>query len=205
MWADELRTAAITFLALGVALVIATKELLMSISGSLVRATSASFGVGDRIIVGSIRGIVVDHSTLTTTLLEIGPAHVRTGRVVVLPNSIYLTSPVVNESSGHEYVLHSFTVPVKRTEWREADRVLQAAADEASAPYVEAAREQMEARAKRYALPLPSVDPFILAKPTGPDAVEMTVRMPVAAREVWKVENEVVRAWLDAATTAGEG
>lgn len=199
VWADELRAAALTFLALGVAFVIATKELIMSLSGSLVRATSASFSVGDRVAIGAIRGIVIDHSSLTTTLLEIGPSHVRTGRAVVLPNSVFLSSPVVNESRGHEYVLHSFTVPVKRAEWQQADRILKAAADDAASPYVEEARRHMEERAAKYSIPVPTVEPFVLAKPTGPDVVEMTVRLPVVAREVWRIENDILRTWLAAA------
>ena len=56
----------------------------------------------------------------------------------------------------------------------------------------------MEARSERYSLPMPNVEPFILTKPTGADAVEMTVRIPVAARDVWHVENDIVRAWLEA-------
>lgn len=198
VWANELRAAALTFLALGVAFVIATKELIMSISGSFVRAVSGSFTIGDRVRIGDVRGVVIDHSMLATTLLEIGPSHVRTGRVITVPNSVFLSSPVANESRGHKYVLHSFTVPVKRSEWKEADRVLNDAAVAQSAPYIDAARAQMEARAHRYGLSVPIVKAFILAKPESADTVELTVRVPVAARDVWKVESDILKAWLEA-------
>ena len=46
----------------------------MSIGGSFLRATSGSFAIGDRIRVGDTRGVVIDHSLLVTTLLEIGPS-----------------------------------------------------------------------------------------------------------------------------------
>ncbi len=148
---------------------------------------------------------MIDHSLLVTKLLEIGPGHVRTGRVIVLPNSTFLTTPVVNESRGHDYVLHSFIIPVKRSEWKHADRILYEAAVAAAAPHIDAAREHMKHRAKKYSLSVPIVDPFVLASPTGSDTVELTVRIPLEARDVWRVENEIKRAWLEAAADSDNG
>jgi small-conductance mechanosensitive channel len=199
VWAQELRTAALSLVAFAVAAVIATKEMIMAIGGSFTRATSGSFTIGDRVRIGDYRGDVIDHSLLTTTLLEIGPGHVRTGRALVLPNSMLLSAAVANETRGHDYILHSFSVPVPRRDWRRAERVMLDTARRQSAEYVEEARMQMEQRARTHSLSVPIVDPFVLAKPTSVDAVELTVRVPVPAREVWRIENEIIRSWLDAA------
>lgn len=205
IWADELRAAALTFLALGVAFVIATKELIMSIGGSVVRTLSGSFTIGDRIKVGDLRGVVIDHSMLTTTLLEIGSAHVRTGRVVIVPNSVFLTSPVANESRGHQFVLHSFVVPVKRSEWQRAEQVLYEASVAESSDYLDEARAQMETRAVKYAISVPNVEPFVLVKASTPETVELTVRVPVEARNLWRIEDSIQRRWLEASTGRIEG
>lgn len=204
VWAQELRTAALSLVAFAVAAVIATKEMIMAIGGSFTRATSGSFTIGDRVRIGDYRGDVIDHSLLTTTLLEIGPGHVRTGRALVLPNSMLLSAAVANETRGHDYILHSFTVPVSRRDWRRAERVMLDAAERQSAEYVEEARMQMEQRARTHSLSVPIVDPFVLAKPTSVDAVELTVRVPVPAREVWRIEHEIIRSWLDAADADGD-
>ncbi len=196
IWAEELRTAALSLVAVAAALVLAGKELIMAISGSFARATSGSFTVGDRVRIGEYRGDVIDHSLLVTTLLEIGPGHVRTGQTLVLPNSMLLTSAIANETQGHNYVLHSFTVPVAMADWQLAHDVLLAAAQDASAGYVDRARAHMEERAHEHALTLPIVDPFVLAKPLTPETVELTVRVPVPAREAWRIEHEVLEAWL---------
>ncbi|MDJ0962153.1 MAG: mechanosensitive ion channel [Acidimicrobiia bacterium] len=196
VWAQELRTAALSLVAFAVAAVIATKEMIMAVGGSFSRATSGSFAVGDRVRIGAHRGDVIDHSLLTTTLLEIGPGHVRTGRTLVIPNNLLLTDAVANETAGHGYVLHSFAVPVAKSEWHGAQKALLAAAKEHSAEYVEDARREMERRARAHSLSTPIVDPFVLAKPTGTDTVELTVRVPVPAREAWWVENEILAAWL---------
>lgn len=196
VWAQELRTAALSLVAFAVAAVIATKEMIMAVGGSFSRAMSGSFAVGDRVKIGPYRGDVIDHSLLTTTLLEIGPGHVRTGRTVVVPNSLLLTDAVANETTGHDYVLHSFEVHVKRSEWRDAQELLLESAKAHAAEYVENARREMTARALEHSLSVPIVDPFVLAQPSTVDAVALTVRVPVPSREAWWVENEITQAWL---------
>jgi small-conductance mechanosensitive channel len=199
VWAQELRTAALSLVAFAVAAVIATKEMIMAIGGSFTRAMSGSFTIGDRVRIGDHRGDVIDHSLLTTTLLEIGPGHVRTGSTLVLPNSMLLSVAVANETRGHDYVLHSFSVPVSRLEWRRAEEALLDAARRFSAEYVDEARVQMAKRAREHSLSVPIVDPFVLATPISVDGVELTVRVPVPAREVWRLEHQILRSWLDEA------
>src|SRR5690606_5223471 len=70
IWGAELRVAALSAFAIAAAIVIATKELIMCISGSFLRTGSHAFKVGDRIEVGGIRGDVFDTTLLTTTLFE---------------------------------------------------------------------------------------------------------------------------------------
>lgn len=198
VWAEQLRTAALSLVAFAVATVIAGKELIMGVSGSFTRAASGSFSVGDRIRIGDYRGDVIDHSLLTTTLLEIGPGHVRTGRTLVLPNSKLVTDVVANETKGHDYVLHSFVVPVAQADWQRARAALLEAAHALTDGYVEEARANMEESAKEHALSVPIVEPFVLAKPTSPGTVDLTVRVPVPSRDLWRIEHEIVEAWLTA-------
>ena len=196
IWASELRAAAISLVALGAAFVLATKELIMCVSGALVRTSSRSFTVGDRIEVGSIRGVVIDHTLLATTLLEVGSAHARTGRTVTIPNSVFLNSAVINETSGHHYVLHAFTVTVGSDDWQAAEGALLAAAIEYSAEYIEEAHEQMDKRARKHSLDLPSVDPVVLVGAGDPDEIILTVRVPTPVNLKGQMEQDILRTWL---------
>ena len=196
IWADELRTLALSFVAVAVAIVIATQDFIKSVQGSLMRATSSSFTIGDRVRIGDVRGVVVDHTLLVTTLLEIGPGHVRTGRTVVIPNNRLLTEIVHNETYGHEFILHSFVVPVPIDSWEDSKAALLEGATAASEPYLELARLNMERRARRYSLPMPTVEPFVLVGPAAKDTIDLTVRVPVASSEVWQVEDAVMQHWL---------
>lgn len=196
VWAEELRVIGLSLVAVAVAVAISGQDVIRSALASIVGATSRVFSVGDRIIVGDVRGYVVDHSLVLTKLLEIGSGNVRTGRVISIPNSRLLTDAIINETAGHKYVLHSVKVPVTRDEWQRARQILLETASRASEPYVEGATRQMEQLAREHALPKPLVEPFVMAKPTGVDTVELTVRVPAEAQYVWRVENEILEAWL---------
>jgi small-conductance mechanosensitive channel len=196
IWADELRVIGLSLVAVAVAVAISVQDLIKSMVGAFVRATSSSYSIGDRVQVAGIRGQVIDHSLLTTTLIEISPGHLRTGRTITVPNSQFLTEPVVNETTGHEYILHSFHVPVSSKEWGAAMDALKKSADRVAAPYVQPARKQMDKRAKRHALPAPIIEPFVTPRPISADGVELTVRVPVATSDVWRVEHEILEEWL---------
>ena len=113
IWAPQLRTFALSLTAVAVAIVIATKELILCFSGSLMRASSSSFAIGDWIEVAGMRGEVVDHNLFVTVLHEFQPGtYSHTGRRTVLPNSIFLSQPMRNESLMRDHVLHGFSVTV---------------------------------------------------------------------------------------------
>lgn len=113
IWAPQLRTFALSLTAVAVAIVVATKELILCLSGAVLRATTRAFGIGDWIEVGDNRGEVTDHTLLATTLEEFGTGphiYTPTGRIIVLPNSMLLTTPVRNQTALREDTYHRFVV-----------------------------------------------------------------------------------------------
>lgn len=111
IWAPQLRTFALSLAAVAVAIVVATKEMILCVSGSLMRASTRAFSVGDWIEVAGVRGEVVDHSLLATTLQEFqsGSFHY-TGRTAVVPNSVFFTTPIRNLTVVRDYTFHSFAI-----------------------------------------------------------------------------------------------
>jgi hypothetical protein len=63
----------------------------------------------------------------------------------------------------------------------------------------------MVARAREYALPMPNVEPFVMAKPGQNDTVDLTVRLPAASGDTWRVEDQVTGAWLRSLSEEQEG
>jgi len=62
IWARQLGTFAVSLVAIAVALVLATKELILCISGTVLRVGVNAYSMGDRIEIGGIRGNVVDRA-----------------------------------------------------------------------------------------------------------------------------------------------
>lgn len=197
VWGSELRSVAISIFAVAAAVVLATKELIMCLSGSVVRRFGHSFTIGDRIEVGGLRGDVIDLNLLTTTIVEIGPGvlnHQYTGRTIVLPNSIYLDSAVTNETFTGMYVLHTFCVPMKLDDdWHRAEERLLEAARAECAPYILDAQRRMNALGQTEGLDVPSVEPRVTLQIPEPERINLLVRIPTPARRKGRIEQAILR------------
>ncbi len=200
IWGKELRTLALSLVAVAAALVIATKELISCFTGSVLRFGARSFSVGDRVEIGGLRGDVIDTGLLATKLLETGPAHDRTGRLVVVPNSQLLTERVINETFTNDYVLHVFPVPLAEgADWQRAERALLDAAREATARYSATTRTSLARLDERHHLEEPTSsrgEPMILLRVAEHGQVELIARVPTPARDKGSVEQEIVRQYL---------
>jgi small-conductance mechanosensitive channel len=186
-------------LAFAVAAVIATKELILCASGSLVRASGNAYGIGDRVEIAGSRGEVVDLSILTTTLLEMGPApmHQFTGRTVVIPNSVLLSHAVVNESYDDKVDLHIIRVPLDEGEdWEHAERLLLEAARIECGSFIEEARTHLRRVEARRGVEAPSVDPRVTVQLPDPGQITLLLRVATPARRKGRVEQAVLRRYL---------
>lgn len=206
IWSDELATLALSAVAIAVALVIATKELINCVSGTLLEGSAKSFRVGDRIEVDGHRGDVYDQTLLTTTLLEVGPGGKSaqyTGRAVVIPNSVFLTSPVINETFTEEFILHTIVVPLHLDDdWPRAEKALLDAAEKACASYLDDARKYMQKITRARGLAHLAVEPRVTVRVPEPGKLDLIVRLPAPARRRGRIEQMVLRRALPAIRAA---
>ncbi|MEX0604047.1 MAG: mechanosensitive ion channel family protein [Marinobacter sp.] len=196
IWGAELRTLALSVVAIAVAFVVATKELILCVIGSIIKTGARSFSLGSRIQVKDFRGDVIDQSLLTTTILEVGPGknvHQRTGRMVVIPNAVFVSEPVVNESFTYEYGFHVFTVPFKlNDDWRGAQKALLEAANRLCGPYIEEVRGHMSNVSMYRGLEVPSVDPRVTIQVPTAGELHLVVRVPVRPGEKGFIEQSIL-------------
>lgn len=196
IWGEELRTLALSIVAIAVAFVVATKELILCFTGSLLKSGSGSFKLGDRIQVKDFRGDVIDQSLLATTILEVGPGklhHQRTGRVIVIPNALFVSEPVVNESFAAEYEFHVFSVPFKREDdWPAAQQALLESAARHCEPYLEQARRYMTRLGSNRGLTAPSVDPRVTIQVPTPGEVQLLVRLVARPGQRGQLEQSIL-------------
>jgi small-conductance mechanosensitive channel len=201
IWAEQLRTLALSVVAFAAAIILSTKELLMCLTGGVLRSSTGMFGIGDRIEVKKLRGDVIDLTLLTTTILEIGPdqlSHQHTGRVVVLPNSMFLSESVVNESYMEDYVLHTTVLPVSRKEdWARIERHLLQAATEVCEEFLDAAQRHISRVGRRRGIDVPSVQPRVSLQFPKPEEMNLIARFPAPARIKGRVEQRILRRYLE--------
>jgi len=187
IWGEELRTLALSIVAIAVAFVVATKELILCVIGTILKTVSRSFELGDRIQIKEFRGDVIDQNLLATTIMEVGPGkitHQRTGRTLVIPNAMFVSEPVINESFTHDYVFHVFTIPFKREDdWHAAQLAFLESAKRHSASYLEEVRRYMNRVSMRRGLEVPSVDPRVTIQVPTAGEIHLIVRVPVKSGE----------------------
>jgi small-conductance mechanosensitive channel len=201
VWIEQLRTIAASIVVIAAAIVIATKEFLLNIVGFFYRTTSKFVSVGDRIDIGGSRGDVIDQSLMGITLLEIGPGdktHQYTGLTIFLPNSLFLSATVKNETFlWSDYVFHLMTIPIKSdSDWKIAEKALMQAAADVSRPYIENARDVMKAQALQQNLEEPHVEPRVQIQVSEPDVYCLVLRIPVPTRKRARLEQEITRRYL---------
>lgn len=111
IWAAELADFALSITAFAVALVFATKELLLCLSGAAWRGTTLAFRVGDWVEIGGHSGEVIDETLMATVLQEIDARELRyTGRTVHVPNAMLFSNQVVNHNFRKRFLMHEFTL-----------------------------------------------------------------------------------------------
>lgn len=196
IWGEELRTLALSIVAIAVAFVVATKELILCVIGTILKTVSRSFELGDRIQIKEFRGDVIDQNLLATTIMEVGPGkitHQRTGRTLVIPNAMFVSEPVINESFTHDYVFHVFTIPFKREDdWHAAQLAFLESAKRHSASYLEEVRRYMNRVSMRRGLEVPSVDPRVTIQVPTAGEIHLIVRVPVKSGERGFIEQSIL-------------
>lgn len=200
IWGNELRTLALSIVAIAVAFVVATKELILCLTGSFLKSGASAFNLGDRIQIKDFRGDVIDQNLLATTIMEVGPGksmHQRTGRMIVIPNALFVAEPIVNESFTQKYGFHVFSVPFKREDdWNAASQAFLEAARRRCAPFIEQAREHMGRIGELQGLGIPPVEPRVTLHIPSATEVHLVIRLPVPAGQRSTIEQEILQEVL---------
>ena len=201
IWGEAIQGFAVSVFAIAFAVVYSVKEMFMCLNGTFLKFRGNTFDIGDRIVVGDIRGDVIDSTMLTTTLLEIGCGaanHQMTGRKIVLPNSLFLDKPITNESFLENYYIHNITIPLKISDdWKHAKEILLKIAHDECAPYLELARRRIRKMERTRALELPCVEPKVSVLMPTPDMLHLHLRIPSPMHLKERLEQIVITHFLD--------
>ncbi len=188
----------------GVAVSLALQQPLLSLLGWVYVMTKQPYQVGDRVRIDDSKGDVIDVDYLVTTLWEVNGELVTTnqpsGRHITVPNSVVLTSHVVNFSREEfPYVWNELPVQVAyETDLEFATSLLQETTEEylgeTMAREVERFRRQLaETPVELEVQDRPSVN-----VKQGESWVELRVRYLVSPKRAQRVRNDLYERVLEA-------
>ena len=204
IWAPALHAFALSLTAVAVAVVIATKELILCLSGAVLRASTQAYAVGDWIEVGAVKGEVTDHGLLATTLQEIdvdSNTYEYTGRTLVVPNSALLTAAVRNENFMKRYVFHRFQIhlePDAVGDLAELEALILDRLERESAPFRDVARRYNGAIRRRTGVGIMGPESRVLVSTTDLAKVCLTVMLFCPTKSATPIQQAVTRDVLRA-------
>lgn len=198
IWAPQLRTFAVSVVAVAMAFVIALKELISCITGSVIRASVDGSTIGGRITIKGIHGDVVANNILSTTLLEVNEYGQRTGRTIVIPNSLFLTESAVTETvEENEYVLLNVPIPVsKTTHWLTLQEKMLEIGTTISEPYMREAQKRFAKFKRKFGFNTPGPEPKVQIEWPDADKITLNLRLAVPAAQENRIRQEILRGIL---------
>jgi small-conductance mechanosensitive channel len=195
----------------------ALQRVITAVAGYVVILRGTTFNVGDRIVMGGVRGDVVSLNFMQTTIMEMGQTvaeqgdkpsmwvHSRqyTGRIVTITNAKVFDEPVYNYSKGMPYFWEEMRLPVPYdTDIERAERILLAAAARQTQDFQALSQADRDALARRYELPDLKAAPRVYYQLTD-NWVELTVRFFTSDHGVRERKDAMSREILREMTAAG--
>lgn len=197
----------------------ALQKPISALAGYVVILRGKTFNVGDRIVMGGVRGDVIELGFIQTTIMEMGepppvqdapPAvwvHARqyTGRVVSVSNSMVFDEPVYNFTRDFPFLWEEMRVPISyKDDRRRAEKILLDIATSNTVKIQEMSKEAIEEMHKRYFTRESDLHPRVYWRLTD-NWVEMTLRFIARSHGVRDLKDKMSREIIDALDEAKIG
>lgn len=201
IWAPQLQTLALSLAAVAVALVIATKEMILCLSGAFMRVSTRPFVVGDWISIDGIAGEVIDVNAFSFKLQKVdlaGKSYEMAGSTIEIPNSRLLTSAVENLTAHKGWIYHDARIVIPALESRPSEymEALETIVTSHYAELQEAAESQHRRLKKKSGVDLPAVVPGCTLTTTDLGHHIYTAHMFLPTRDAGRIATTITLEFL---------
>lgn len=191
-----------TFLGLASAgLAVAMHDTIANMAGFFFIEARKPFRVGDRIQLEGFKGYVIDIRLFQFSIVEVGnwvDADQSTGRIVHVPNSLVLRSPLSNYHIGFEYIWNEIPVLITfESNWKKAKELLHKIARENAEYLSQNAQSQIRKAAQKYLIVAGKLTPTVYTS-VKDSGVMLTIRYLVDPRQRRGTEQKMWEDILDA-------
>lgn len=191
-----------TFLGLASAgLAVAMHDTIANVAGFFFIEARKPFQVGDRIQLDTFKGDVIDIRLFQFSIVEVGnwvDADQSTGRIIHVPNSMVLRSPLSNYHIGFEYIWNEIPVMITfESNWKKAKELLLGIGRENAEYLSQGAQAQIRNAAQKYLIVAGKLTPTVYTsvKDCG---VMLTIRYLVEPRQRRGTEQKIWEDILEA-------
>jgi small-conductance mechanosensitive channel len=211
IWFDNGLHAAAFVGVMGAGAAFALQKVITSIAGYFLVLRGDIFTVGDRIVMGGVRGDVIGLGFLRTTILEMGQpsgdedesvqvwvdARQYTGRVVTVTNAAVFDDPVFNYSREFSFLWEELRVPVKfDCDLDRAEQILLESALEHSKDRAALGAGSLQKMQRRFYVPDTDLEPEVYWR-FNSNWVELSVRFIVPTHGIRRIKSAISREIID--------
>lgn len=209
---------------IGAGIAFALQKFIIAIAGYVVILRGKTFSIGDRIIIGGVRGEVIALDFFQTTVLEMGQppsvesetdpamwvmARQYTGRIVVVTNGMIFEEPVYNYSRDFAFLWEEIHVGVGYNDkYAQAEQILLEVARKHTVPIAQMTEQARRHLKHVYDLDAPSVEPRVYYQMTD-NWVDLALRFIVPDRGIREIKDamyrDILRRFKDAGISVASG
>lgn len=219
IWFDNPARLATAFGLVTAGVAFALQRVITAVAGYFVILRGKTFNVGDRIVMGGVRGDVIALTFMQTKIMEMGepppvqdaePAvwvHSRqfTGRIVTVTNDKIFDEPVYNYTQTFPFIWDEIRLPVRYADDRDrAERILLKAAEQYALTPDKIDAEHLAQLEQSYNLKKLDIQPRVFWRITD-NWLELSVRFLTHDHGTRHVKDAMSRAILEQLNDAGIG
>ena len=200
-------------------LAFALQRVITAWAAYLVILRGKTFNIGDRIVMGGVRGDVIDLGFIQTTIMEMGqPPSVQssdpavwvqsrqyTGRIVTITNDKIFDTPVYNYTRDFPYIWEEMQIPVTyTTDIKRAEQIMLTAARNVTVSFEEIGEQALAELERRYFVRRSQFEPRVYVHLTD-NWIELSVRFVTGEHGIRDLKDTMSREILAGFTEAGIG
>lgn len=219
IWFDNPSRLATAFGLVTAGLAFALQRVITAFAGYFVILRGRTFNVGDRIVMGGVRGDVIALGFLQTTVMEMGePAAVQnadpamwvhgrqyTGRIVTITNAKIFDEPVYNYSREFPYLWEELLIPIPYpADRQQAERILLDVAGKHTVDLKELGEEAIGELERRYFVRRSELGPRVYYRLTD-NWLEMALRFITRDSGIRRMKDAMSRDIIERLDEAGIG
>src|SRR5438270_2539325 len=196
---------------IGAGVAFALQRVITAVAGYFVILRGKTFNVGDRIVMGGVRGDVLDLSFMQTRIMEMGQSPKEqgdapsmwirsrqfTGRIVTVTNDKVFDDAVYNYTREFPYIWDEINLPIKYgDDSAQVEQLLLDAARRHAMTYDKIGEEEARRIKEEFGLEVGEIDPRVYWRMTD-NWLELTIRFLAPDHGIRNIKDAMSREILD--------